>query len=63
MFDSGVELDIGSETAPEFGVRCGDQAKGEFTLEHENGTTGDGTLREELEDERRRYLQRGVSLC
>lgn len=59
MFHRGKQLNVCAQTAPEGCPRGGAQTEGEFTLEHEDGGTDDGAVREEFEDEWRGDLREG----
>ncbi len=52
VIDLGVELDVGRETTPKIVTWAGNESQSKFTLEHENGATEEGTMRQQLEDER-----------
>lgn len=49
-------MHVGGETTPEVVTGTCDQTESKFSLEHEDGTSEEGTVGEELEDERRRDL-------
>jgi hypothetical protein len=50
VFDSGKELDVGRQSAPQFRAGGRAETEREFALKHEDRGADDGPVGEELED-------------